>query len=204
MERLKINIEVSLENFKRKYCLNLEKGLYLLTGPTGSGKSTLLKALMGLRKFEGDIKLGDFNINYQSDESKWREFRIKYVSYLMQDNIFLFDNLKEELNFYTENMDFDIEFFEENYRNFNLPDKLQNLKDFSGGQQRLLQILLTLSRNVKLYLLDEPFNGLDIELLEEVKILIKNRLKDKISILVSHIEFEDSRRIILDEISKCN
>jgi len=43
-------------------------GLHLLVGANGSGKSTLIKCIMGLVRFEGEIKKKHFKIGYAPED----------------------------------------------------------------------------------------------------------------------------------------
>ena len=67
--------------------------------------------------------------------------------------------------------------------------KIINSKDFqqtSMGEQRLILLLKALVQNPELLILDEPFQGMDIAMIEKSKQLINDFCKDRTLILVTH------------------
>ena len=68
----------------------------------------------------------------------------------------------------------------------------------SKGNAEKLQIILTMSRNAKLYILDEPFNGVDPVAKENIiKVVLKNFPEDS-SMLISTHQIDEIEQI-LDE-----
>jgi ABC-type multidrug transport system ATPase subunit len=59
-------------------------------------------------------------------------------------------------------------------------------KQLSGGEKRLLEILLILHSNAGYLLIDEPFNGLDPIYRDYVKNLIREQSKSKCLIITDH------------------
>ena len=125
-----------------------------LLGPNGSGKTTLIKLINGLlQPTFGTIYLKG---NTPSTESK------KFVSYL-PDTSYLNDNLKVE-----EALTFFQDFYEDfniakayqllNDLNINVKDSFKNL---SKGNKEKVQLILVMSRQADLYILDEPIGGVD-------------------------------------------
>lgn len=155
---------LQIENVTKKYDLTealsgvnltLNEGKVLgLLGPNGSGKTTLLKIIMGLIKPD----TGNITIYGEKIGKKTK----KIISYL-PDAYHLYDNLTiaDSINLYK---DF--------YEDFNLK-KCENLMDFmkipkkgyadklSKGMKERLLLTLTLSREAKIYVLDEPIEGVD-------------------------------------------
>jgi ABC-2 type transport system ATP-binding protein len=91
-----------------------------------------------------------------------------------------------------------VEFYRDNYPDFNA-DKYAELAEFmklttnesyralSLGNKMKLQITLALSREAKVYLLDEPFNGIDILTREAIiKALVKWFSEDSVILLSTH------------------
>ena len=68
-----------------------------------------------------------------------------------------------------------------------LSTKMENQKQFSGGEERRIDFARLLIRNLseKIVLLDEPFSGLDLQNTENM-IRIINELNPKILILTAH------------------
>ena len=163
---------LTLEYKSKKVVENISFDLYegeivLLSGANGSGKSSILQSIIGNRNNFKNIK---GNIIYDSidllKENDIYFFR-RLVGYVRQNDVFnektclkevltsvdLFDGYKMSLN---EVKDLFREYGLENCMN-------ENPTNLSGGQKRLLSILLALVRakGSKLLLIDEPINNLD-------------------------------------------
>lgn len=131
--------------------LSCEKGKITgLIGRNGSGKSTLLKIVFGVEKSENKfIQVGDRVINNISDGRG-------LINYLPQEN-FLPNNIKVKtlINLFLDKKNrgdlIENEFIK----------PLLNKKnhELSGGEKRVLEILLIIHSNAGFILLDEPFNG---------------------------------------------
>ncbi|NQY30005.1 MAG: ATP-binding cassette domain-containing protein [Flavobacteriaceae bacterium] len=121
-----------------------------LIGRNGSGKSTLLKIIFGIEKCEHKfIQIGDKVINNIAS-------RRTLINYLPQEN-FLPNNIKIKslINLFQpkENRH---ELVNNDYIKPLLHKKNQEL---SGGEKRIVEILLIIHSNAEFILLDEPFNG---------------------------------------------
>ena len=162
--------------------LNIEKGKIIgLLGPNGSGKTTLIKILLNITKEDN----GEIYIN---NEKKSEETN-KYISFL-PDAPFIDKDLSinEARNyfkfFYT---DFNDKKFENliNKLNLNLKDKIKNL---SKGNIEKLNLILILSRDAKIYILDEPIAGVDIVTRNEIlKLIIENISDESTAIISTHL-----------------
>lgn len=162
--------------------LNIEKGKIIgLLGPNGSGKTTLMKILLNIAKEDN----GEIYIN---NEKKSEETN-KYISFL-PDAPFIDKDLSinEARNyfkfFYT---DFNDKKFENliNKLNLNLKDKIKNL---SKGNIEKLNLILILSRDAKIYILDEPIAGVDIVTRNEIlKLIIENISDESTAIISTHL-----------------
>lgn len=167
--------------------LEIKKGfIYGLVGPNGSGKSTFMKTLAGLiQKTSGEILFeGEkynlktrYKIAYQPTEDyfyKWMKVRDAIIFYCD----FYKDFNKEKAIELVEKMKVDLE---------------QKVSSLSTGQKVRLKVALTLSRNVPLYLLDEPLNGVDPISRDKIVNLISSELDETKTIIISsHLikEFE--------------
>lgn len=155
---------LEIKNLKKSYGeknvldglnLKLEKGKIMgLMGPNGSGKTTLLKTIMGLIKpDDGQILIDG---KKQGLESK------KIISYL-PDAYHLYDNLSIEdtVNLYKDFYDdFNMRVCKDLFEFMKIPKKGFADKLSKGMKERLI-LALTLSRDTKLYILDEPIDGVD-------------------------------------------
>ena len=182
---------INIKNLNKKYRnkiildninLNIEKGKIIgLLGPNGSGKTTLMKILLNITKEDN----GEIYIN---NEKKSEETN-KYISFL-PDAPFIDKDLSinEARNyfkfFYT---DFNDKKFENliNKLNLNLKDKIKNL---SKGNIEKLNLILILSRDAKIYILDEPIAGVDIITRNEIlKLIIENISDESTAIISTHL-----------------
>ncbi len=180
-----------------------------LIGQNGAGKSTTFKAILGLISIDGgnitifgkDIK--DFTTKDKeelgivlSDSGFSGYLRIKDIIPVLQ-------------NMYSK---FDKSFFIEQVQRFQLPlDK--KIKDFSTGMKAKLKVLIAISHNAKLLILDEPTAGLDViardELLEmlreflekdeERSILISSHISSDLESLCDDLYMIHDGKIILHE-----
>jgi ABC-type transport system involved in cytochrome bd biosynthesis fused ATPase/permease subunit len=59
--------------------------------------------------------------------------------------------------------------------------------NFSGGEKQRMKLARVLLRDTPIYLLDEPYEYLDSELMERISGRVKKRLENKIVVIVSHL-----------------
>ena len=156
--------------------LNIQsQTIHGLVGLNGSGKTTLLNTIYGLKeKQEGTI-------HHDSALIKKSE-----IAYLESTNYF-YPNItgREYLKmFQTQNKNFNIESWNEL---FELPlNKL--VDDYSTGMKKKLAFMGTVCLNRAIIVLDEPFNGVDLETVQKIKLLLlKLKEHNKTIILTSHI-----------------
>jgi len=125
-----------------------------LVGANGSGKSTLLKIISGLaRPTKGSVSINGNVVNRTSSS---------YISYLSElDAYYPFYTVQETIDFFASQFaDFEINKAEE-IRQFMKLETNKKVKYLSKGSRGRLKILLALSRNVPVILMDEPLSGLD-------------------------------------------
>lgn len=180
----------ALENIN----LKIEKGkIYGLLGTNGSGKSTLIKII-------NDILVptsGEIRVKGQKPgiESK------KIISYLPERTYLPSDKRVKEV----------IKYFEEFYKNFNtqraytLLEKLKidpnaKLKELSKGTKEKVQLVLVMSREADIYILDEPIGGVDPVARDYILDLIINNFKEGSSIIISTHLIADIEKILDDVI----
>ena len=173
--------------------LNLPTGKIIgLLGPNGSGKTTLIKLINGLlQPTTGDIVIDGYR---PSVETK------KIVSYLpdtsyLRENMKIKDTLTLFGDFYT---DFSREQAEHLLDDLGLNPNEQ-LKNLSKGNKEKVQLILVMSRQAKLYILDEPTGGVDPAAREYILRTIINNYREDASVIIStHLIAEIEP--ILDEI----
>lgn len=165
--------------------LTFEKGkVYGLLGPNGSGKTTLMKIVAGLHKqTSGEVYLNDQPLSYKTKAN---------ISYMPTEN-FLYDsfNVKETVKFYSDMYDdFDKDIAYALLEETNVDTELKTSK-LSSGLLCKLKVALALSRNVELYMLDEPLNGIDILSRDTIINMITRACSANKTIIIStHIVYE--------------
>lgn len=174
--------------------LNLEvrKGRIVgLLGPNGSGKTTFLKIAAGiLRQTSGEILINGnkpgvttkAQVSYLPDKDylfKWMKIRDAFDFFNDVYKDFDYDKAVELLKF----MDLDIE---------------SKVKSLSKGMSEKLYLTLVLSRNAKLYILDEPLGGVDPTTRERILDAIIDIYSEDSSILITTHLVHDIERLFND------
>ena len=185
MDLILTNISKSFDQQKVLSSFNYtfkQNNLYGLTGKNGSGKTTLLKIISGLLiQDEGKINLNHNELNKITSyvDNNRRSFFLRLTA--IQNLIYFgaLNNLeKDEV----------IQIFE-NYSTFintSFANKVVN--ELSVGQVQILNIIRGLMKKPKIIIFDEALSTLDMQNLEDIKILIDNySIKNKtIRIVCSH------------------
>ena len=173
--------------------LTLESGKIVgLLGPNGSGKTTLIKIINGLlTPTSGFVAI---NGNLPGTETK------KIVAYL-PDNSYLnsWMTVKQIVEYFTDFYeDFRPQLAFEMLTRLNIqPDN--KLKTLSKGNKEKVCLILAMSRNAKLYVLDEPIAGVDPAARDYVISTIINNYNPDATVLISTHLIADIEQV-LDEV----
>lgn len=148
-----------------------------ILGRNGTGKSTLLKIIFGRQK--GDYQY--IRVDHKVLQHQWD--RKGKIAYLPQD-FFLPKDIK------IKNL---IPIFcnRENAKKLIELDVIkpflnETSRNLSGGEKKIVEVLLIIFSDSKFILLDEPFNGLSPKMTNEIQELIKEQSKDKGIIISDH------------------
>lgn len=173
--------------------LKIPKGKIIgLLGKNGTGKSTLIKLFNDLLvPTSGEILI---NGKQPGVESK------KIISYLPERTYLDKTMTVKQV----------IKFFEEFYEDFNSEKAIKLVKDLnlemnkklskmSKGMQEKLQLILVMSREADLYILDEPLGGVDPATRDYILDTILSNFKEGASVIISTHLISDIERI-LDEV----
>ena len=152
-----------------------------LLGPNGSGKTTLIKLANGLlQPSAGSIRIAGMT---PGPDTK------AIVSYL-PDADWLPDWMRVEQlveMFHDFYADFDPAKAREMLAKLNLSPKAK-LKTLSKGNKEKVQLILAMSRNARLYLLDEPIGGVDPAARDYIlSTILNNYSKDATILLSTHL-----------------
>ncbi len=156
--------------------LNFETGkIYGIIGLNGAGKTTLFNLLSGQLKGE------DCKITKNGDPISRKE-----ISHIDTDPFF-FKNLtaKEFLSvFKSIHADYD----EQKLAELLKIDLSQLIEEYSTGMKKKLLLLSQIKQNKSIFILDEPFNGLDLETNKVLEVIIRILSeRGKTILLSSHI-----------------
>ncbi|MDD5945780.1 MAG: ABC transporter ATP-binding protein [Clostridia bacterium] len=187
-----INKSYGKKNALTNISLSLERGKIIgLLGPNGSGKTTLIKLINGLlTPNSGEILVDGNPIGKDSHID---------VSYL-PDKTYLPDWMKVSdifmmfSDFYSN---FDIEKARDMLRRLNINES-DRLKTLSKGNKEKVQLILVMSRNAKLYLLDEPIGGVDPAARDYILNTIITNYNPDASVVISTHLISDIEKV-LDE-----
>lgn len=181
-----ISINKLTKKYENKTALDdLDLDLYSgkiigLLGPNGSGKSSLMNIIAGIsRADEGEVLIDGMNPSYKTKS---------FVAYL-PDKYFLIEGMTIQLT---------LDYFDDFYDDFNKEFSYKLLEYFhldpndksdklSKGDREKLNLALILSRDARVYLLDEPLDGLDpISIAKITDIIIDKVGADKTFIITTH------------------
>ena len=163
-----------------------------LLGKNGQGKTTLIKLINDLLiPTSGEVLI---NGKHPGVESK------KIISYL-PERTYLDKEMKviDTLNYFNEFYDnFNIEKSKKLLKDLDL-DINQKISKMSKGMQEKLQLILVMSREADLYILDEPLGGVDPATRDYILDTILSNFKEGSSVIISTHLISDIERI-LDEV----
>ncbi len=192
-----IKVTNLVKKYKTEYALNgvslsLESGkIYGLLGPNASGKTTLIKMLNGLLiPTEGTVEI---NGKAPGMESK------KIISY-MPDRLNVMGNLTVEKVLHWHQYffeDFNMNKALEMIKLFEIDLKKQIIK-LSKGTIEKLQLLITVSREADIYILDEPLAGVDPAARDYILDLIIEKFNPESMMIISTHLIADVEKILDD------
>jgi len=172
-----------------KIDLHLNKGEMLgLLGSNGAGKSTFMNIVLGIVKCDyGDIFLENTKLTNLAihDRSKLG------IAYLPQQNsifrgLTVYNNLLGVAQLTRKSRKQQEEIVEKLMAEFSITH-LRNVKatKLSGGERRRAEIARCLVTNPKIILLDEPFSGIDLLSIQDIKGLLLKLQSKSVSVLVT-------------------
>ena len=174
--------------------LTVQRGRIIgLLGPNGSGKTTLIKIASGLLSPTlGEIRIAGKPIGVETKEM---------VSYL-PDRPYLGDWMR---------VNDIIDLFSDFYRGFDRMKALEmlnrlninpsdRLKTMSKGTKEKVQLILVMSRNAELYLLDEPIGGVDPATRDYILSTIIGNYSENAAVIISTHLIADVERVLDDVI----
>ena len=197
------NMELlEIKNLNKKYDdkyalkdinLKLSSGKIIgLLGKNGAGKTTLIKLINDLlTPTSGEILVKGNKIGVETK---------KAISYL-PERTYLNKQMKvkEVLSYFEDFYDnFDAQKARKLLKDLDL-DESQSLSKMSKGMQEKVQLVLVMSRNADLYILDEPLGGVDPATRDYILDTILSNFNENASVIISTHLISDIERV-LDEV----
>ncbi len=185
-----INISYERKRVLSNIYLDIEKGhIYGLIGPNGAGKSTLFKTILGL------IEPNSGSVIVLGDEMKKVRKKVAYVP--QKDEIdwdfpaTVYDIVqmgryphKKVLQRLDQN---DHTITQEALEKVGMQDfAKRQIGALSGGQQQRVFIARALCQQADIFLLDEPFVGVDITTENKIIDILKELTKDEKTVMIVH------------------
>lgn len=169
---------------------NIEKGsITALIGLNGAGKSTTIKHILGLLKpMDGSITVNGLNID--KDVEKYRQ-EISYIpeSPILYEELTLEEHINLTAMSYGLDMKYAWERADKLLELFKLKDKKKFFPVyFSKGMKQKVMIICSFLVEPSLYIIDEPFLGLDpIAINDLINLMISERDNGKSILMSTHI-----------------
>lgn len=196
-------MEIRVINYKSSHMdkartLSIPEGLVYIIGNNGSGKTLLLDAIAGLSKTKSGAVIGNKD-NIYLNQSTYFSDKLK-TKELLGFTYLLDGKCKGEKDFF--------EFIIQNLES-SLIDEIRKILNkrwgiLSGGERKFIYALIILSIERKCYIMDEPFAYVDYDKKKVLIDIIKKKLRDGKSVIVtSHEHMEDMEalhpyKIVLD------
>ena len=174
---------IALENFN----LDIEVGsLMALVGPNGAGKSTLIKTILKfLKQITGEIKINGKNLAYvpQRNSVDWdfptTLFDVVEMGCYGRVGLFKRVNKEEKAKVLKAIEQVGM-----------LEFKDRQISELSGGQQQRAFIARALVQEADIYLMDEPFQGVDSTTEKSIVDILKKLKSDGKTLLVVHHDLQ--------------
>lgn len=170
--------------------LKLEPGLvYAMLGPNGSGKTTWMKMASGL------VKPSMGEMLYQGTpvgkESK------KEIAYMSTEPYFYNWMSVADVGKYYQDFfeDFSMERYQQMLDRMELTEDMK-AKKLSSGMMAKLKIAVTMARSAKIYLLDEPLNGIDLLARDQIMTSILEAVDKDVTLVVSSHLVDELERVV--------
>ena len=173
------------------YCLDMSleipDGMITgVIGKNGAGKSTMIKAILGLiQPTSGTVKVFGKDVKSLTPADKYE------IGVAMAESGFSMYLTAKDVAGILKKMypRFHEDFFVEKCRQLGLPMKKQ-IKDYSTGMKAKLRVLVAISHEARLLILDEPTAGLDVEARNDILDMLRQYMAEDESrsiLISSHI-----------------
>ena len=208
---------LEVKNLSKKYTgfelknisFELPKGMIMgFIGENGAGKTTTIKSILNIiGNYKGEVKI--FGLVNRKKEIEIKED----IGVVLDDMFFPEILLPKDINDIMKDIykNWDSNLYLKYLTDFNLP-KDKQIKTFSKGMRKKLEIATALAHHPKLLILDEPTSGLDpvarnevIDIFqdfiqnEECSILLSSHITTDLEHIADYITFINNGEIILSK-----
>ena len=208
---------LEVKNLSKKYTgfelknisFELPKGMIMgFIGENGAGKTTTIKSILNIiGNYKGEVKV--FGLDNKKNEREIKED----IGVVLDDMFFPEILLPKDINTIMKDVykNWDSDLYFKYLRDFNLP-KDKQIKTYSKGMRKKLEIATALSHHPKLLILDEPTSGLDpiarnevIDIFqdfiqnEECGVLLSSHITSDLEHIADYITFINDGEIILSK-----
>ena len=198
---------IEIKKLNKKYAkfaledvsFNLPSGSIMgFIGENGSGKTTTLKCILDiLKKYTGEIKI--FNLDN-------KDINLKEDIGVVLDEAFFPDILKpKDINKIMQGIykTWDEDLFKQYLKKFSL-EYTKEIKTFSMGMKKKLEIATMLAHKSKLLILDEPTSGLDPIARQEIMDIFQEFIEDENCSILFSTHITSDLELIADYITFIN
>ncbi len=169
------NVRKNYDGFSLDCSIEVKKGQVTgLVGSNGAGKSTTFKSILGLIfPDSGSIQMFGKEVSQLTPTDKEQLGVV-----LTEANTCHYLKPKDMISILKAMYkNFSEEIYLEKCKKYNVPlDK--TIKDFSTGMKAKLKVIIALSHNAKLLILDEPTAGLDVIMRNELLDMLREYMED--------------------------
>lgn len=204
------NLSKKYDDFELKnVSFELPKGMIMgFIGENGAGKTTTIKSILNIiNDYTGEIKV--FGLDNRKNDKNIKED----IGVVLDDMFFPEILSPNDINSIMKDVyvNWDSNLYLNYLKDFSLPQNNQ-IKTFSKGMRKKLEIATTLSHHPKLLILDEPTSGLDpvarnevIDIFqdfiqnEECSIILSSHITTELEHIADYIVFIDDGKILLSK-----
>lgn len=182
------NIKFTNESILKNVEFKAAKGhITTIYGASGTGKSTLLNCILHKNKFYSEYLFRNESL-YNKSETDIQFFKKTYLSSVSQTPEFINDlTLIENINLIQKMSHFDSNKIDKllTYLELNLLlNKYPN--ELSGGERSRASLILALTKDTEILVLDEPTSSLDIKMTHKICKLLEEIKENKYIIISTH------------------
>lgn len=156
--------------------------IYAVMGHNGSGKTSLFRAICGLLKpTSGKIIWDDVKtISYIPER------RSLYIGLTVKEHIYLVGRIKKMSEQY---LNYKYKLLMDDFSMWKYENNI--IESLSKGNQQKVQFIIALLTDPDLLILDEPFTGLDIVNIKNIKQLLTNCSNKGMKIIISSHQYDE-------------